>query len=60
MSAPAEKARSPVPVTTMTRASSLRASSAKHAVNSSRMRSFIALCTAGRLSVIVAMPSASS
>jgi len=44
----------------MTRASSARASSPKQAVSSSRMRSFIALCTAGRLSVIVAMPSASS
>ena len=60
MSAPAEKARSPAPVTTITRASSARASSPKQAVSSSRMCSFMALCTSGRLSVIVAMPSASS
>jgi len=47
-------------VTTITRASALCASSPKQPVSSSRMRSFIALWTLGRLSVIVAMPSVSS
>jgi len=60
MSAPAEKARSPAPVTTTTRTASLVATSPKQRVSSWRIRSFIALWTSGRLSVTVATPSATS
>src|SRR5207248_11675549 len=60
MSAPAENARSPAPVTTMTFTPSSVASPAKQRVSSRRMASFIALLTSGRLSVIVAMASATS
>ena len=60
MSAPAENARSPVPVTTITLTSSSTDSASKHRVSSRRMPSFIALSTSGRLSVMVAMPPAAS
>src|SRR2546425_421854 len=60
MSAPAEKARSPAPVTTTTRAASLVARSPKQRVSSWRICSFIALWTSGRLRVIVTTPSAAS
>ena len=53
MSAPAEKARSPAPVTTMARTSSSCLRSAKTPNNSRRMGLFCALSTSGRLSVIV-------
>src|SRR5437868_2842991 len=60
MSAPAENARSPAPVTTITLTASSAASASKQRVSSRRMVSFIALCTSGRFSVIVATASATS
>ncbi len=60
MSAPAEKALSPAPVTTTART----ASSPRRRVNTSsssrRIAWFIALCTSGRFRVTVATPSACS
>jgi len=60
MSAPAENALSPLPVTTTTRTASSVMSPEKQAVSSRRIASFIALWTSGRLSVTMATPSAVS
>ena len=54
MSAPAEKARSPAPVTRTTRTSSSLASRVKTSSSSSRIVLFIALWTSGRSRVTVA------
>src|SRR5882724_74459 len=60
MSAPAENAFSPAPVTTTTLTSSSTARASKQRVSSRRMASFIALWTSGRFSVSVATCSATS
>src|SRR5262249_43416062 len=60
MSAPAENARSPPPVTTMARTPSSVARSVNRRVSSRRMVSFIAFSTSGRLSVTVATPPSMS
>jgi hypothetical protein len=60
MSAPAENARSPAPVTSTTRTVSSVARPANTSVSSRRIALFMALCTSGRLSVIVATCSATS
>ncbi len=60
MSAPAENAFSPAPVTMTTRTESSLRSRVKTASSSRRIAWFIALCTSGRFRVTVATPSACS
>src|SRR5262249_36654177 len=60
MSAPAENARSPAPVTMITLTASSIARASKQAVSSRRMTSFIALWTSGRFIVTVATASSTS
>ena len=60
MSAPAENALPPAPVTTTARTASSVARASKQRQRSRRIASFIALWTSGRFSVTVATPSATS